>query len=121
MKSGEAEWARTLEPISERSRRKRTSSATLAEQTEARERPAVVVIDDGELDDVAALLEEHGVEFSRTTVRDTSELSGWSVPRCLLVTTPRVALALRIPSHGVGEDLVSIAIGEFDSATRPFR
>jgi hypothetical protein len=80
-------------------------------------RPVVVVIDSGELDDVVALLEEHGVEFSRTTVRDASELGGWTLPCRLLVTTPRLALALRIPRHGAGEDLVSIAIGEIDSAT----
>jgi hypothetical protein len=87
------------------------------EQIQERELPAVVVIDSGELDDVVVLLEEHGVEFARTTVRDASDLGGWTLPRCLLVTTPRLALALRVPRHGAGENLVSIVIGETDSAT----
>jgi len=121
MKSGEAEWARTLKSGSERSRRRslreHASFSAPVEQIQARELPAVVVIDNGELDDVVVLLEEHGVEFARTTVRDASELGGWALPRLLLVTIPRLALALRIPRHGAGEDLVSIAIGEIDSAT----
>jgi hypothetical protein len=121
MKSSEAEWIRTLEPGDAKSRRKRRreriSSAASVVHTWAGEPPAVVVIDGGELDDVAALLEEHGVEFSRTTVNDASELGGWALPSRLLVTTPRLALALRIPQHGASEHLVSIAIGEADSST----
>jgi hypothetical protein len=123
LKDGEAEWIRSIEmgskgPRRERPRKRaRTSFEPPPEQTQAKDQPAVVVIDAGELDDVVMLLEELGVDVSRTTARNASELDGWVLPRRLLVTTPRLALALRIPRHDTGENRVSIAIGEIESAT----
>lgn len=57
--------------------------------------PAALLVDDGELNDVADLLAELGADALR--LWGGAERAGWREPRCLLMATARRALALPRP------------------------
>lgn len=122
---GEAEWGRAVseEPARVGSRRRRRRRRPRAAETPrevegaAAVRPLVVVIDDGELDDVCDLLADLQIEVARTRVTDAAGLADWPLPSRLLITTPRLALSLRVPLAGDARQLVAIAIGEIGSET----
>jgi hypothetical protein len=61
-----------------------------------RRHPAVLLVDDGELDDVSALVRELGTEGLR--LLGGAEQAGWREPRRLLVVAARRALALPPPA-----------------------
>ena len=72
--------------------------------------PAVLLLDDGELDDVQEILENLGVAFGR--VRGGAIVSDMPPPRHLLVSTPRRIEA--VASHG-GDELSRIVVVNEDS------
>lgn len=77
---------------------------------------AVLLLDDGELDDVQEILEELGVEFGR--VRGGAIVGGTPLPSRLLVTTPRRIEALsEAEDDDAIEDLVRIVVVHEDSNT----
>ena len=78
---------------------------------------AVLMIDDGELDDVQAILEALDVAFAR--VRGGAIAEDTPAPSKLLVATPRRIDAVRLPDRGTPDDesLVRIVVVSEDSTT----
>ena len=59
--------------------------------------PGVLILDDGELEDIQAILEEIGAAFAR--VRGGAIVNGTQAPSDLLITTPRRASSVEPTSH----------------------
>lgn len=81
------------------------------------ERNAVLLIDDGELEDVREILDEMGVEFSHQ--RGAESLTGHELPGDLLIVTARRGLLLEggLPDVRTSERPVRIAVAAEDSRT----
>ena len=79
-------------------------------------RPAILVIDDGELDDVMQLLTELGVEPQRQRGGATGE-AGWLWPSRLLVSTARRAIGYAPQGPKAKLGCISIAIAANGSKT----
>lgn len=77
--------------------------------------PDVLVVDEGELEDVVWLLEELGIEPERRAL--TPGLEDWVAPQRLLVVSARRALALRLPLRGVGGQFAAIAVTDGETQT----
>lgn len=79
--------------------------------------PAVLMLDDGELDDVQEILENANVAYGR--VRGGAIVPGTPRPSRLLVSTPRRIEAVRLPEPGSpeAEGLVRIVVVSEDSNT----
>lgn len=77
----------------------------------------VLLLDDGELDDVQECLEEMGVQFGR--VRGGAIVRNTPPPTRLLVSTPRRIDSVSLPSKGTAETqrLVRIVVVSEDSTT----
>ena len=78
---------------------------------------AVLLLDDGELDDVQECLEQTGIAFGR--VRGGAIVANTPPPERLLVATPRRVDAVRLPPAGSekGRALVRIVVVQEDSTT----
>ncbi|MEE8509170.1 MAG: PilZ domain-containing protein, partial [Myxococcota bacterium] len=79
--------------------------------------PDALVIDDGEVDDVVAILQDLGVDLQLKTPSEVGNLSAWVPPNRLLVLAAERALALRLPLSRMPRDAVSIAITDSTSKT----
>lgn len=79
--------------------------------------PAVLILDDGELDDVQGILEELQVEFGR--VRGGAIAPNTPPPRSLLMATPRrISAVSAIEEASVDEDPpVRVVVVDQDSRT----
>ena len=78
--------------------------------------PSVLLLDDGELDDIQRLLEEVGVPFAR--VRGGAIVDGTPPPDDLLISTPRRLDAVRkVGTHDDGTAPVRLVVVEEDSNT----
>jgi hypothetical protein len=76
--------------------------------------PSVLLLDDGELDDIQALLEEVGVPFAR--VRGGAIVEGTPPPSDLLVSTPRRVEAVRsVANPETGPRPMRLVVVEEDS------
>jgi hypothetical protein len=72
--------------------------------------PWVLLIDDGELEDVRSILEEFGTSAVRLrNQRDSSPSKGWTKPQRLLVVSDRRALTLG-PPGGKDRDCATMAV-----------
>jgi len=79
--------------------------------------PAVLLLDDGELDDVQEILQDAGVAYGR--VRGGAIVSNTPRPSHLLISTPRRISAVSLPAPGSpeAEGLVRIVVVSEDSTT----
>jgi hypothetical protein len=79
--------------------------------------PVVLLLDDGELEDVKDLLEQSQIPYAR--VRGGAIAPNTPPPRRLLVTTPRRISSVKLadPSDPAGDSLVRIVVVEEDSRT----
>jgi hypothetical protein len=75
-----------------------------------------LMIDDGELDDVHALLVELGANPAREHA-NAAAFRGWAVPPRLLVVSAGCAARLRVPSQAAADGVVTVAVAEADSLT----
>jgi hypothetical protein len=75
-----------------------------------------LMIDDGELDDVHALLVELGASPVREHA-DPAAFRGWAVPPRLLVVSASCAARLRVPPEAAADRVVTVAVAEADSLT----
>jgi hypothetical protein len=80
-------------------------------------RPEAVVVDDGELADIVALLAELGVETVRVGSSEARSLHPRPQPRRLFVTSARLALTMLQPDAAETARAVSIAVADDDSHT----
>jgi hypothetical protein len=78
-------------------------------------RPFVLIIDDGELEDVVQLLEELGVRPTR--LLGGPGRGGWQQPERLLVVSGRRALDLGHPSSAHGGRFTTVAVADSPSRT----
>lgn len=78
-------------------------------------RPEILVIDDGELDDVTGILRE--LAFEPVRLRGDASAAGWLWPARLLVTTARRGLTVGLPTPPVPDGCVSVAVLEDGSKT----
>ncbi len=76
--------------------------------------PGVLILDDGELEDVQGILEEFGAPFAR--VRGGAIVDGTEPPSDLLITTPRRVSAVEPTSHDEKGPIRLVITGE-DSHT----
>jgi hypothetical protein len=77
----------------------------------------VLMIDDGELDDVHALLVELGASLVRERQADPAAFRGWSLPPRLLVVGAGHAARLRVPNQAAADRVATVAVAEADSHT----
>lgn len=79
--------------------------------------PQVLLLDDGELDDVQAVLDQCGVSYGR--VRGGAIAPNTPPPTKLLVATPRRVEAVHLSdaSHAEGDGVVRIVVASEDSPT----
>lgn len=77
--------------------------------------PEAIIIDDGELDDVARVLSELGVRAERRAPDGDFTGANWVGPQKLLVVTANRALKLRLPLQSMRRDFVSIAVADSDA------
>jgi hypothetical protein len=77
--------------------------------------PAVLLLDDGELDDVQQLLDDLGVSYGR--VRGGAIPDHSPAPTRLLVATPRRIAAVDTPPAGSEDDLMRLVVVSEDSPT----
>ena len=77
--------------------------------------PSVLLLDDGELDDVHLLLEQLGVACAR--VRGGAIVDGTPPPRHLLIATPRRIDAVAETLDGSGEVPIRVMVSQEDSNT----
>ncbi|MEE8474423.1 MAG: PilZ domain-containing protein [Myxococcota bacterium] len=79
--------------------------------------PDTLVIDDGEVDDVVAILEDLVADPELQPPEEAANLSAWLPPRRLLVVAAERALALRLPLQRMPEGAVAIAVTNSSSKT----
>lgn len=79
--------------------------------------PDALVIDDGEVDDVVAILQDLGADLQLKSPDQVGNLSAWVPPNRLLVLAAERALALRLPLSRMPEGAVSIAVTDSTSKT----
>jgi hypothetical protein len=79
--------------------------------------PAVVVCDEGELDDVVAVLDRLDQAPLRVRPAQLDGLREWDRPTRLFVTTVRVALAHPLAKIHAAREMVAIAVADSDAHT----
>jgi hypothetical protein len=79
--------------------------------------PEALLVDDGTLSDVDALLRELGVEARRIEIGTPAFLEPWVRPQRLLVTTAALACSPALPELRADDGLVGIAVAEDESQT----
>ena len=84
---------------------------------ETRCRADALLIHDGELDDVQALLELMGADVVRQPTIEPSGFEDWERPPRLLVASGRSALRLSIGANVEGQGIVTIAVVDSESQT----
>lgn len=77
--------------------------------------PAVLLLDDGELDDIQGVLDEAKISYGR--VRGGAIAQQTPAPRRLLVTTPRRIQAVELPDELKSQELMRIVVVNEDSPT----
>jgi hypothetical protein len=85
---------------------------------EAVERPWVLLVDDGELDDLKEIVEELGATAQRSP-REAHERRGWRQPQRLLLVSDRRAPTLRRPVAQEQDDFVTAVV--LDQRSRTLR
>jgi hypothetical protein len=75
--------------------------------------PAVLVLDDGELDDIQQMLQEMEIPFAR--IRGGAIVSGTEPPKDLLIATPRRIDAVRAALDGAAEPPIRVMVVNEDS------
>jgi len=78
--------------------------------------PVVLILDDGELEDVQGILEEFGAPFAR--VRGGAIVDGTEPPSDLLITTPRRVSSVEPTSHDEKGPIRLVITGEDSNALR---
>jgi hypothetical protein len=78
-------------------------------------RADALLIDDGELDDVHALLETLGADPVRHRAVDTQGFTGWEQPPRVVVAAARSALRLSVGPAVEGQGIVTIAVVDTNS------
>ncbi|MEN8159540.1 MAG: PilZ domain-containing protein [Myxococcota bacterium] len=78
-------------------------------------RADALLIDDGELDDVNALLEALGADPVRHRAVDTQGFTGWEQPPRVVVAAARSALRLSVGPAVEGQGIVTIAVVDTNS------
>ncbi len=84
---------------------------------ESRCRADALLIHDGELDDVQALLEAMGANAVRQPTIEPSGFTDWESPPRLIVASGRSALRLSIGTNVEGQGIVTIAVVDSESQT----
>ena len=74
-----------------------------------------ILVDDGELDDVFAILQDLGASPVLHRGCDAAGFRGWERPPRVFVASARSALFLRLPPGAAAEDVVTIAVAEAQS------
>ncbi len=74
-----------------------------------------ILLDDGELDDVFAILQDLGANPILHRRCDAAGFRGWASPPRLFVASARSALFLRLPPNAAAEDVVTVAVAEAQS------
>jgi hypothetical protein len=74
-----------------------------------------ILVDDGELDDVFAILQDLGASPVLHRRCDAAGFRGWERPPRVFVASARSALFLRLPPGAAAEDVVTIAVAEAQS------
>lgn len=79
--------------------------------------PDVLLLDDGELDDIQQLLDHHGISYGR--IRGGAIAPNTPPPRKLLVATPRRVECVHLPDRrgADGDGVVRIVVASEDSPT----
>ncbi len=81
-------------------------------------RPEVLLVDDGSLGDVEALLRDLGADVRRLQLGSAGGAQPFVRPGRMFITTARLACSLHLPDPGDGEDeVVAIAVAEDESQT----
>ena len=75
--------------------------------------PAVLVLDDGELDDIQQMLQEMEIPFAR--IRGGAIVSGTEPPKDLLIATPRRIDAVRAALDGAADPPIRVMVVNEDS------
>jgi hypothetical protein len=78
--------------------------------------PAVLVLDDGELDDIQAMLQEMEIPFAR--IRGGAIVAGTAPPRDLLISTPRRIDAVREVGESIDPPVRIMVVNEDSNALR---
>jgi hypothetical protein len=74
-----------------------------------------ILMDDGELDDVFAILQDLGANPVLHRRCDAAGFRGWASPPRVFVASARSALFLRLPPSAAAEDVVTVAVAEAQS------
>lgn len=80
-------------------------------------RPDALVVDDGSLDDVEAILRELGADVTRVRLGEAGSEAALVRPRRLFVTSARLATSLPLPEADDEERSVAVAVAEDESHT----
>lgn len=88
-----------------------------ASEPEPRTEPGVLLIHDGELDDVEAMLRELGEDPQPWPASEPLAFQQWERPPRLVLVTARRALSLRLPANAHELGTVTIAVAQDDSRT----
>lgn len=80
-------------------------------------RPDVVLLDDGTLGDVDAMLRELGTDVSRLSLETARAAHPFQWPTRLFITTARIACTLQLPEAPEDDAGASIAVAEDESQT----
>jgi hypothetical protein len=74
-----------------------------------------ILLDDGELDDVFAILQDLGANPILHRRCDAAGFRGWASAPRVFVASARSALFLRLPPNAAAEDVVTVAVAEAQS------
>jgi hypothetical protein len=102
----EEEWE-TLDPLGAQGLTVGASQSVLNVET--------LLVGDGDLDDVAILLDEIGVNPARMSAAEASHLSQLALPPRLVVVSARSAIDVRLDDLKRGGSGVALAVGDSDS------
>jgi hypothetical protein len=80
-------------------------------------RPAVVLLDAGDVGHICGLLRELGAEVVHVRTKRGGRLPAWRRPSRLLVASAKLALSMPLLSTRDGDDLVSVAVARNHSQT----
>ena len=80
-------------------------------------RPDALVVDDGTLDDVEAILRELGADVTRVRLGEAGSEAALVRPRRLFVTSARLATSLALPEADDEERSVAVAVADDESHT----
>lgn len=115
-RAGESEWAHEISedvPAAPTA----TAAAVLGAEADPASGPPAVILDDGDLDDVVALVSEMTPEPVRILAKDLDQIDRLPQASRAFLTTARLAMELRLPPSGGPPECVAIAVAEDESQT----